>query len=49
MLNQKMEKIYSGLISDIDEEKASRYWVVEGTVKLQDEGTYIFLLNMKTK
>lgn len=42
-VESKDGKIYSGLISDIDEEKASRYWVVEGTVKLQDEGTYIFV------
>lgn len=35
-VESKDGKIYSGLISDIDEEKASRYWVIEGTVKLQD-------------
>lgn len=42
-VESKEEIVYSGLIADIDVQKAMKYWVVEGSVKLNDEATYILV------
>ena len=45
IVESKDEIVYSGSISSFDEEKANKYWVVKGSVKLINEITHIFVEN----